>query len=146
MPALDNVAYRIAGGLLAYRRLPRGERLAIRHRAKELQRLGKVIGTAAAKTAARVRHGFVYIITNEAFPGLVKIGSAVNAESRLGDAQTWDPRRRFRVSHAVFVPDRNAAERRVHRRLAKHRVYGEWFAVPMKSAFAALEDERVRAP
>lgn len=144
MPSLDSLSYRIAGGKNAYKRLPRGERLAIRHRARELSRLGQEIGTAAKRSADRVLEGFVYIITNDAFPLRLKIGSAVNADSRLGDAQTWDPHRGFRIAHAVFVKDRNASERRVHRRLHAYRLDGEWFALHVSQARAALDAEASR--
>jgi hypothetical protein len=136
-----SIAHRIAGGRSAFSRLPRGERLAILARAKELHALGDEVASAAKRSAARVLEGFVYVIKNDAFPDRVKIGSAVNAESRLADAQTWDPDRSFYIAHTVFVPDRNAAERRIHRRLHAWRLSGEWFAVPLAQARDALNAE-----
>jgi hypothetical protein len=115
-------------------------------RAKELYSLGAHVRGAAAREASRVLEGFVYIIRNDAWPDRLKIGSAVDAESRLSDAQTWDPHRRFYVAHAVFVPDRIASEHRVHERLSDYRLEGEWFAVPLPLARAALDEERETPP
>jgi hypothetical protein len=140
--AIQRAAERLAGGPRVFRALPKAARDALRSRALELQRLARRVAGAARREASVVREGFVYAITNEAWPSRVKIGSAVDAESRLGDAQTWDPHRQFRVVHSVFVPDRNAAERRIHRRLHEYRLDGEWFAVSLTQAKAALEKER----
>lgn len=140
------LAYRIAGSRRAFYMLPRPARAAIRSHARELRRLGSEVALAAARSSSRVREGFVYAMVNDAFPGRVKIGSAVDVESRLGDAQTWDPRRRFRVAHAAFVPDRNQTERIVHELLREHRLEGEWFAVPQHEARSVLEREAGRVP
>lgn len=142
---VEQLAHRIAGGRRTFSMLPHEARLALRARAHELHRVGSEVATAAARSSARVREGFVYCLTNESFPHRVKIGSAVDVESRLADAQTWDPHRCFRVAHAVFVPDRNATERLVHELLREYRLEGEWFAVPLAQARAALTREAARA-
>lgn len=138
---LRAAAEHLAGGARIYLALPPAARAALRARARDLQRLGKHVAGAAKREASKMREGFVYVIVNDAFPGQLKIGSAVDAASRLLDAQTWDPHRRFRVAHSVFVPDRNASERRVHRRLHSYRLDGEWFGMSLSQAKAALDRE-----
>jgi hypothetical protein len=140
--AVASIAAGIAGTQRAIYKLTKPQRLALWSRARELYRLGVHIQGAAAREASRVREGFVYVIRNDAWPDRLKIGSAVDAESRLANAQTWDPHRRFYVAHSVFVPDRIASEHRVHARLSDYRLEGEWFAVPLPLARAALDEER----
>lgn len=140
--ALREAAEVLAGSARAYGALPAPARAALRAQAERLQSLGSLVAGAAKREASRVREGFVYIIVNDSLPGVLKIGSAVDATSRLGDAQTWDPLRRFRVAHSVYVPDRNASERRIHERLREYRLHGEWFAVSLSQARSALEAER----
>lgn len=107
----------------------------------KLLRFSARVESAARREASKVRAGYVYIICNEAFPERLKIGSAVDAESRLGDAQTWDPHRRFHVAHRIFTHDRNRSERRIHHVLRSYRLEGEWFAVSLRQAKDALERE-----
>jgi hypothetical protein len=43
--------------------------------------------------------------------------------------------------HAVCVPDADAIERAVHKRLASHRLSGEWFAAPVDLVIEAIGAE-----
>lgn len=68
--------------------------------------------------------GHVYVMSNAAMPGLVKIGMTgrdprlrVRELSQVSGVPTP-----FRLHWAVEVDDRAAVERRVHRLLARHRV------------------------
>ncbi|MDF1587234.1 GIY-YIG nuclease family protein [Marinimicrococcus flavescens] len=68
--------------------------------------------------------GHVYVMTNAAMPGLVKIGMTgrdprlrVRELSQVSGVPTP-----FRLHYAVEVTDRGKVERRVHRLLARHRV------------------------
>lgn len=145
MPAeISRAAARLAGGERIFNALPKEARAALRARARELKSFGQKVGRAAAREASKLREGHVYIIVSPLYPDCVKIGSAVDPESRLGDAQTWCPHRYFRIAHAIFVRDRNVSERRIHRALSEYRLDGEWFALPMRQAKDALEAERQR--
>lgn len=57
--------------------------------------------------------------------GPIKIGMSQNPERRLADLQVGSPVRLRIIGVAVGGQQREAA---LHRRLAKHRVHGEWFA------------------
>jgi hypothetical protein len=74
--------------------------------------------------------GFVYVLTNPAWPGLVKIGSAVSLRPRLTAYQTSSPHRDYVIEHSAAFNDRLLAERILHRRLRAHRKAGtEWFQI-----------------
>jgi hypothetical protein len=143
--AVKTAAERLAGGARIFSALPSVARKALREKARELKEFGAQVATAAARQAARIKEGHVYIIVSPLYPKRLKIGSAVDVESRLGDAQTWCPHRSFRAAHAIFVPDRNLSERRIHAQLEAYRLEGEWFALPLRQAKDTLDKEAKRA-
>ena len=73
--------------------------------------------------------GFVYGITNSAFPGWVKVGKAYDADARLQNYQTGDPHRGYQMPIKQKVADRNTAEKQAHSKLKAITNYwnGEWF-------------------
>lgn len=113
------------------------ERLAIRETAKRLHDLGATFALAQANDD-KVEDGFLYLITHPSWPGVVKIGCALNPESRLGNYQTGCPRRAYQIEHYVYVHYRRLAESHVHDRFAAHRLQGEWFAVTVAAARSYL--------
>ena len=50
--------------------------------------------------------GFIYGISNPAFPGYYKIGITQDLDKRLASYQTYDPHRQFKVEHYRFVEDK----------------------------------------
>lgn len=92
----------------------------------------------SAEEIGAKRSGFVYLITNPAWPGLVKIGKAANPRARLAALNTADPYRRFRVVYQQFFDQALQVESELHSRLADRRVDGEWFRMTVKGAKAAL--------
>lgn len=82
-----------------------------------------------------VSEGFVYIITNPAWPQMVKIGSAIDPESRLATFQTADPFRKFKLRAAFFSADRKRLETKLHDALSPYRRTGtEWFNIDPRVA------------
>tara|TARA_B110000902_G_scaffold35735_1_gene37841 strand:+ start:506 stop:949 length:444 start_codon:yes stop_codon:yes gene_type:complete len=75
--------------------------------------------------------GQVYIITNPAWEGWVKVGMAVDASDRANGYQTSAPFRDYQLLYTYDVDDRRAAEAAAHTRLAKEcdRI-NEWFRLP----------------
>lgn len=66
--------------------------------------------------------------------GPVKIGWAVNVDERLATLQTGNPA----TLHVLGVCAGDVAlEAEIHRRLAEHRIRGEWFH-PVKQVFAVM--------
>ena len=77
------------------------------------------------------KSGYVYVITNPAWKGWVKIGMAIDAEDRLKSYQTSSPYRDYQLLHSVYVTDRRAIERKAHRKVSKiaEDKQNEWFKV-----------------
>jgi hypothetical protein len=88
-------------------------------------------GIEARNTPERVAllndgSGFVYIIKCQ---DLVKVGIAASVESRLAALQVGNPYT-LEVINSFASPEPALDERRLHCRLAKYHVRGEWFGIP----------------
>lgn len=81
--------------------------------------------------------GYVYVITNPAWPDHVKIGCAGDCNKRLSQFNTGSPRRDYAMPFHVYSSNRVRAERLVHSRLRDQRAAGEWFQL---SVWAAVEE------
>ncbi len=98
----------LAGGRNAIYRLPPDERIALRRRAKEI--------LVFERPRLKVTEGYVYMITNPAWPGWYKIGTALDAESRCRQYNTGTPYRDYEV-YAVspLLPQARESEQAFHR-------------------------------
>lgn len=68
--------------------------------------------------------GFVYMVQGERHTP-VKVGYAVNPRKRLTQLQTGS----YAELHILdLIPGPPSLERKLHKRLAPHRLRGEWFA------------------
>ena len=118
----------IAGGRRAYYALPKADQARVHNAAWVLFEAGITAGNAEAK-ADVVHEGFVYIISNPAWPNHVKIGCAMNPERRLEGFNTGAPLRDYKIEHTVFSSNRLKAEAYCHSKLDRWRAQGEWFRV-----------------
>ena len=91
---------------------------------------------------ANIKEGYVYVITNKAWPGWVKIGMAIDAEDRLNGYQTSSPMRDFVLEHAVESNDRRKSEKEAHTRALPLSLdsKGEWFKIPLQQAITILDN------
>jgi hypothetical protein len=106
---------------------------------------------SALEKDKKVKEGYVYVITNPAWPEWVKIGMAIDAEDRLNGYQTSSPMRDYKLVHAIATPDRARAERVAHKAAAMcGERQGEWFKIANEEAVTILqhiketEDEQKR--
>ena len=88
------------------------------------------------------KSGFVYAITNDAMPGLVKIGAtARDPADRLNEARhdTWAPSC-FRITEQAAVDDAFGTERVIHALLAPRRFEArrEFFRLSHEEALAVF--------
>ena len=86
------------------------------------------------------RSGYVYAVTNPAWPDWVKIGMAIDAEDRCNGYQTSSPFRDYQLHHSVYCDDRRSLERKAHKaveRIAEER-NGEWFKLPVEDAVSCI--------
>jgi hypothetical protein len=93
------------------------------------------------KTAA----GFVYILTNPAMPGMVKIGFS-ESQTSIRAVELSRPTgvpMEFELVYDELVSNCRAVERTLHRRFAAHRVNQkrEFFRVPVRQVISALQEE-----
>lgn len=82
--------------------------------------------TVSEKRKPSTKSGILYLISNEAWPGYVKVGITKNLHSRLSAYQTSDPFRRFKVEHYRIVEDARLEEKNI---LEIHKINianGEW--------------------
>jgi len=104
----------------------------------------KTIGDAVFETSGlgSVKEGYVYIITNAAWPDWVKIGMAVDAEDRLNSYQTSSPMRDYKLEYSVKSDDRRKAEKEAHKGAMKKCdvSHGEWFKMSVSEAVELLDN------
>ena len=89
-----------------------------------------------------VKEGYVYVITNKAWPEWVKIGMAIDAEDRCNGYQTSSPHRDYILEHSVHSNNRRKAEQQAHTRAAKlaSETNGEWFKLTVEQAIEVLDN------
>jgi len=80
--------------------------------------------------------GFVYVISNPAFPGLYKVGIARDVKQRLNAYQTSDPERAYRVEYALKTSRYREIEKRV---LAAFDSRHEWVRAAKDDIVAAIK-------
>tara|TARA_R100000951_G_C2630639_1_gene177538 strand:- start:780 stop:1373 length:594 start_codon:yes stop_codon:yes gene_type:complete len=87
------------------------------------------------------KEGEVYVITNKAWDGWVKIGMAVDAVDRLNSYQTSSPHRDYILIHKEFFSDRRRAEAQAHREARKvaKKHNSEWFKLDVYTATLILK-------
>ena len=86
--------------------------------------------------------GFVYILSNQAFEGLLKIGeTSISPYQRAKELQGTGVPRPFIVERAFYVKDRQASERLVHEVLSRCRLEDnrEFFETNVLTAVAMAE-------
>jgi hypothetical protein len=90
----------------------------------------------------QIQEGYVYVITNKAWPDWVKIGMAIDAEDRLNGYQTSSPHRDYVLEHSVYSNDRRKSEQQAHTRATKIALEtnGEWFKLTVEQAIEVLNN------
>jgi len=91
---------------------------------------------------SNIKEGYVYVITNKAWPDWVKIGMAIDAEERLNGYQTSSPHRDFVLEHSVASNDRRKSEKEAHTRALPLATdsKGEWFKMLVEQAITILDN------
>lgn len=89
-----------------------------------------------------IKEGYVYAITNPAWPEWVKIGMAVDADDRCNGYQTSSPFRDYKIEHVVVTNNRRDAEAEAHKAATKmaKEVRGEWFKLDIEQAKTILNN------
>jgi hypothetical protein len=89
---------------------------------------------------ASIGQGIVYVLTNEAMPGYVKIGKTDSIERRLRDLDWTNLPLPFECFYAARVADANFVEAQLHDAFGDHRVRArrEFFRISPERVVAAL--------
>ncbi|HDR8943065.1 TPA: GIY-YIG nuclease family protein [Burkholderia vietnamiensis] len=84
--------------------------------------------------------GYVYVMSNKAMPGLVKVGFTTGTpEERAAQLNGTHSPHPVVVEYSTHVPDARAVEREAHLRLRKHREGKEWFRCSRELAINAIK-------
>lgn len=80
--------------------------------------------------------GYVYVITNTAWPEWVKVGMAIDADDRLNSYQTSSPFRDYELQYSVYCKDRRKLERKAHKAVGSISSdrNSEWFKASVEDA------------
>lgn len=70
--------------------------------------------------------GIVYLISNPAFPGYLKVGITSNLLKRLASYQTYDPFRSYKVEHYKIVENAREYEKWLLKHNNINLAKGEW--------------------
>lgn len=87
--------------------------------------------------------GYLYVITNKAFPGWVKIGVTENLNKRLQQYQTASPHRDYILEYSLHHPRYLEAEKKI-KEVMKHfasEIRNEWFKVDLSFAKSRLDEQ-----
>lgn len=84
--------------------------------------------------------GWVYVISNKAMPGIVKVGySMQDPELRARELDHTGAPHRYEVDFEVLVDEPRSIEQRVHRDLSAKREGREWFRCTAEEAIGAIK-------
>ena len=85
--------------------------------------------------------GHVYILTNPAWKGWLKVGMAIDATDRCKQYQTSSPLRDYKLQYQKVFSNRSRAEQDAHKLLVAKadKRNGEWFKISVQNAKNILE-------
>jgi hypothetical protein len=89
-----------------------------------------------------MKTGYLYIITNKAFPGWVKVGTTSDMLERLHVYQTGDPFRGYKVEYILHHPKFREAETKI-KEVMKYfalEIKGEWYRIDLEMAKSRLDE------
>jgi len=93
------------------------------------------------RSETKVTEGQIYLISNPAWKGWLKLGRAISAKDRLSNFQTASPYRDYKVEFAVDVPDAQASEVLIQNLLRKKCTKkNEWFNIEITNAIEVIEE------
>jgi len=88
-----------------------------------------------------IHEGNIYLISNPAWDGWLKIGRAMSVPDRLNAFQTGCPYRDYKIEYSLAVPDAPQAEKLFHMELKKKfRSRNEWFKLDVSDAINTLNE------
>lgn len=84
--------------------------------------------------------GWIYVITNKAMPGLVKVGySSKDPQLRADELSHTGSPHPYLVDYEILVEDPFQFEQRIHRQLSSKREGKEWFRCSSEEAIVVIK-------
>lgn len=92
--------------------------------------------------AEKTKLGFVYAVTNPAWPDKIKIGRTENPQRRVAQLQTGDPHKAYSMVYCKFFTDCHMAEHQAHEAAATRSPTqnGEWFTLAKYEVVNIIKD------
>jgi hypothetical protein len=89
-----------------------------------------------------LKSGYLYIVTNDAFPGWVKVGTTWSLTDRLHTYQTGDPFRQYKLRYSLHHPSFREAERKIKETIKPFAldIKGEWYRIDLNMARSRLDE------
>ena len=89
--------------------------------------------------------GQVYIVSNPAWEGWVKVGMAIDSDDRIKSYQTSSPYRDYELKYIMKTEDRRKSEAEAHTALEqKYERRNEWFLCSPSQAIEVLNEQASR--
>ncbi|RUT86786.1 GIY-YIG nuclease family protein [Mesorhizobium sp. M7A.T.Ca.US.000.02.1.1] len=103
-------------------------------------------GKKRTETRRNKGAGYVYVITNPAWPGYCKVGRTTGLAERLRTYQTASPLRDFRLHYHRWFADACLAERTLRRTFsaASGGAKGEWYRIHPDDAASLIDKTHKR--
>jgi len=100
------------------------------------------VGIDKLETTVKTTAGYVYVISNPAWPQWFKVGKATVEKERCRAYQTGDPFRNYSLEYSMETTNRHALEKVAHDMLEPVclKRQGEWFKFPESFYPKALLD------
>lgn len=97
-------------------------------------------------SAKGIKEGYVYIISNPAWPEYIKVGSSIDVSTRLDTYQTYSPYRDYKLEKYFLSLDRFTDEKELISKGMDTR--NEWVKLPLNKAieFCKYKRDLYRTP
>jgi predicted GIY-YIG superfamily endonuclease len=89
-----------------------------------------------------VKSGYLYLISNPAHKGWIKVGVTEDIKARLYVYQTGDPKRQYKVEYYIFHPNCYVAEKRIVELMKPFALSRrkEWYEVDLEIAKIRMDE------
>lgn len=89
------------------------------------------------------KNGYLYIISNSAWPNWVKVGVTKDLKNRLHTYQTASPFRNYVVEYSLFHPEYLQAEKKIKETMQyfAKQIKNEWYEVDLHMAKSRLDEQ-----
>lgn len=85
--------------------------------------------------------GFVYILSNDAMPGIYKIGMTYKKpELRANELNTTGVPTPFKVEYCIYIENYTMIERLIHEKLKNYQFGKEFFNYELEKCILALKE------